>query len=528
MRVLDKLFNKKDVLGVFAYQKHIYAAINHQSKTSFAVSRNGLDFVFRTRIKSATLKQQWQKILKRRIVEYHLFNHHLAPGSERLHHLNIEGVVREPEQVLVFFNHQPKPGQVETGVIALDPQNIDHLLWRGTEPVWQSPKSWQNKNITHLGLVKIKNKILSYWKIKGRGLVAVSHPHFRIDQQISIQKAWLIHKHENNPLISPNPDHPWESFTTFNPAATVLAGNVHLLYRAQGHDYRSVLGYALSQDGINIDLTLDQPAYLPRKPFEKKDPDLPPSTKYFSGGGTEGCEDPRITRIGNRLYMTYVAFNCVNPPRIALTSIKITDFLNHRWLWEKPVLISPPGIVDKSACILPKKINNKYVIFHRIFPDILVDYVDSLDFSPGQYLQGQYHIKPRGPMWWDSRKIGVGSPPLLTKDGWLLIYQTVDDKNANHYKIGAMILKADEPHVELYRSRYPIMEPDQWYDNHGFKAGVVYPCGAVIRKNQLFVYYGGADSHVCVATANLDQFLDRLKQGRDTKLESTILAVSSK
>jgi predicted GH43/DUF377 family glycosyl hydrolase len=128
-------------------------------------------------------------------------------------------------------------------------------------------------------------------------------------------------------------------------------------------------------------------------------------------------------------------------------------------------------------------------------------------------------------MWWDSRKIGVAAPPILTKDGWLLIYQAVDDKNAGHYQVGAMILKADEPQVELYRSQYPILEPDQWYENNGFKAGVVYPCGAVLIEKQLFVYYGGADKYVCVATANLDQFLNKLKKGGECKLEGTILGV---
>jgi len=65
-----------------------------------------------------------------------------------------------------------------------------------------------------------------------------------------------------------------------------------------------------------------------------------------------------------------------NPPRVALTSIKVDDFLNKRWFWEKPILISPPGIDDKDACIFPEKVNGKYVIFHRIMPEIVIDFVD--------------------------------------------------------------------------------------------------------------------------------------------------------
>ena len=93
-----------------------------------------------------------------------------------------------------------------------------------------------------------------------------------------------------------------------------------------------------------------------------------------------GCEDPRLTRIGEQVYMTYVAYDGHSHPRVALSSIHIDDFLNKKWNWKKPVLISPPYIVDKNACILPEKINGKYVIFHRVFPNILIDFVDDLRF----------------------------------------------------------------------------------------------------------------------------------------------------
>jgi predicted GH43/DUF377 family glycosyl hydrolase len=109
-----------------------------------------------------------------------------------------------------------------------------------------------------------------------------------------------------------------------------------------------------------------------------------------------------------------------------------------------------------------------------------------------------------------------------------LIYQAVDDKEGHPYKVGAMLLDLDDPTQVLYRSRQPILEPQQWYENDGFKAGVVYPCGAVVIGQTLFVYYGGSDSYVCVATANLNQFLHQLKTSGDAKLEPTIIAKSKK
>jgi len=66
-------------------------------------------------------------------------------------------------------------------------------------------------------------------------------------------------------------------------------------------------------------------------------------------------------------------------------------------------------MVDKSGCILPEKVDGKYVIFHRVYPDILIDFVDDLNFDGTKWLKGEFKIAPR-PTMWDSRKIGVGAP----------------------------------------------------------------------------------------------------------------------
>jgi predicted GH43/DUF377 family glycosyl hydrolase len=238
-----------------------------------------------------------------------------------------------------------------------------------------------------------------------------------------------------------------------------------------------------------------------------------------SGGGKwGGCEDPRLTKIDDRVFMTYVAFDGYSPPRVALTSIHIDDFLAKNWQWKKPVLISPPKVIDKNACILSEKINSKYVIFHRIFPDILIDFVDDVDFDgTTRWLKGEYKIRPRA-AYWDSRKVGAGAPPIKTKDGWLLIYQAVGERDPSRYKIGAMLLDLKDPTRVLARSREPILEPEVWYENEGWKSGVVYPCGAVVIRDHLFVYYGGADKVTCVASAKLDECLDRLVGVREAVL----------
>jgi predicted GH43/DUF377 family glycosyl hydrolase len=435
---------------------------------------------------------------------------HFDDQPLEVHHLS------QMDNGYLLLYHSPTPFIVGAAVLDLaDPEQIN---WRGSDAIWWQTPEWQGQEIAYLGSLVLSDQIFSYWQLEA-GIYAVVYAYTRFPLELTTKNVSLrLTKPEVNPVISPRDENAWEAFNTFNPAAVYLDNKVHILYRAQGYDYVSTVGYASSSDGYQIDKRLNYPVYSPRAEFEYTKGKSPVGWAYMSGGGYGGIEDPRVTQIDDRLYMTYVAFDGWSPPRAAMTSISVEDFLNHRWFWEKPVLISPPGVIDKSAVIFPEKINGKYVIFHRIFPNILIDFVDSLNFDGTWWLEGQYKIEPRLDMW-DSRKLGAGAPPLKTKAGWLLIYQGVDDRDDSRYKVGAMLLDLEDPRKVIARSNNPILEPDQEYENVGFKAGVVYPCGAVIIDQTLFVYYGAADSYVAVATANLDQFLSDLLHHEIVRLD---------
>ncbi len=438
------------------------------------------------------------------------------------HPLEVENIfVRPNGLLLVYFEKQVRNGikHYATYLAFFDKTNPRSLLWKTEQPVWKQEDIWENKKIAPIGAAFHNGELITYWSLGNEGIFGVIVSGFLYDPTQLRKKQVQLTKHITNPILSPRADNKWEAFTTFNPAALLVEDKVYILYRAQGLDYISTVGYAVSHNGIEIDERSDKPIYAPTQGFEnnaKSGVDY----DFTSGGGYGGCEDPRVTKIGDKVYMTYVAFDGWSPPRLALTSILLTDFLDKKWLWTKPVLISPPGIVDKSGCILPEKINGKYVFFHRVFPNILIDYVDDLNFD-GQtrFLKGQYSI-PIRPDKWDSRKIGAGAPPIKTKDGWLLIYYGVDDRDAGKYHIGAMLLDLKNPTKVLYRSDEPILGPTEEYENTGFKPGVAYPCGAVVKDNNLLVYYGGADSVVCVATANLDTFLKELKSKKPPHLHN--------
>jgi len=343
------------------------------------------------------------------------------------------------------------------------------------------------------------------------------------EEEAALSTSPRIHPYSRTPeeksMIRPR-GNGWESYATFNPAAVYESGKVHLIYRAVGDKNRSVWGYASSKDGLHIDEKLDEPI------FALEDAEDDPSKEgvkevinlnYSSGGGCYGgCEDPRITKINGRFYIPFVYFDGRTPPRVALTSINTGDFLNKKWNWKEPVFISPPGVTDKNPAILPEKINGKYVIFHRIFPSILIDFVDDLDFDgKTKWLKGDFSINPREGRW-DSRKIGVGPTPIKTKDGWLVIYHGVGDKCLHYkYKVGAMLLDLNDPPRVLYRTKNSILEPEEDDCN------ITYPCGAVVINDKLFVYYGSRDLTVKVATANLDEFLDAVKDTKEAKVKPT-------
>jgi predicted GH43/DUF377 family glycosyl hydrolase len=260
--------------------------------------------------------------------------------------------------------------------------------------------------------------------------------------------------------------------------------------------------------------------YVPREKFEgvtrEKYEPCKNEAVYDSGGGCcGGCEDPRLTKIGDTIYMTYVAFNGHDVPGVAVTSIKYIDFINHRWHWDKARLISKPGQIQKNWMLFPEKINGKFAIIHSITPQIMIDYFDNID-KDKVYIEKSFRQTDTKENRWDNIVRGAGAPPIKTKYGWLLFYHAMDKRDPNRYKIGAMILDYKNPETILYRSTTPILEPDEYYENEGHKAGVIYVCGAIIEKNILHIYYGGADTVMCVASAEIDDFLNKLVANKRT------------
>ncbi|PIP86477.1 hypothetical protein COV42_01490 [Candidatus Campbellbacteria bacterium CG11_big_fil_rev_8_21_14_0_20_44_21] len=315
---------------------------------------------------------------------------------------------------------------------------------------------------------------------------------------------------KENPIIAPLKNHPWEAKAAFNPGALYEDGKVHILYRAMSEDNTSVFGYAASADGIHIDYRHSEPVYEPRESFEQK---LVP-------GGNSGCEDPRLTKIKDTVYMLYTAFDGKHPPRIALTSISLKNFLAQVWDWTKPVLISPPEFDNKDACVFPEKVKGKYLIFHRFGNNIDITLTPSLDFDGKTWLEEHIWLSPRRGMW-DSLKVGIAAPPIKTKEGWVLFYHGVSEED-RYYRVGAVLLDLNNPTKIISRTNEPILSPETPYEKTGQIPNVVFPCGVALIGKKVFVYYGAGDSVVGVAAVELEKLLSELQKFEKFKLNKII------
>ena len=289
---------------------------------------------------------------------------------------------------------------------------------------------------------------------------------------------------QGNPILKPILRHAWEARAVYNAAALYVGGRVHILYRAVGNDGVSRLGYASSLDGYRIEERLSSPVFEPANSTEKG-----------------GCEDPRLTLQGEQCIMVYTALRdrVSNAHQIALTSIATEDFISKRWNWgERWTPFS--GVRNKDAAIVPRKVSGRYVMFHRIDPDICIAYSDDLQ----HWSDIKAIIGPRMGKW-DCLKVGAASPPIEISEGWLFIYHGVNFERV--YRLGALLLDKDDPERVLYRSESSILEPTTDYEHFGRVPNVVFSCGAIFMDDQLLIYYGGADTVVCVATYDLSELI---------------------
>jgi len=352
-------------------------------------------------------------------------------------------------------------------------------------------------------------------------------------------------------LIMEASDHEWEARAVLNPTVVKdKEGIEHIFYRAVAKNWISSIGYAKMIDG-KIQ-RFDKPIIFPTKSYEKK-----------------GVEDPRITKIGKIYYMLYTAFDgkdakiayatstdlkkwtkkgVISPSVSVKKARSIVKIKKYRDSWKHQEIYGRKiALWDKDAVLFPEKIKGKFVMLHRLLPDIQIikfkkfselkrekfweDYIENLS-------EGEDKISLYRRYNWEDMHIGAGATPIKTKKGWLLIYHGVSLKkgttsmsriNKILYKIqglshqlrnkrlpmvyhaGAALLDLKNPEAEIARLKEPLFSPELEWEKQGDISDVVFPEGVTVDGDNLRIFYGCSDSRIGLAEMSLKQLLSKFK-----------------
>ena len=296
-------------------------------------------------------------------------------------------------------------------------------------------------------------------------------------------------RYENNPIISPT-DNWWETEATFNAGAVVFGQKIILIYRAIGNDHISRFGYAETRDGFKIENRLQEPIIEPliNDPYERL-----------------GIEDPRITKYKDNYYIAYTISSVYSARHSSLTTVKSKHPNDAPWRVRGAFIKTQDfehferigrilGDEDiKDIILFPEKIKGKYALIDRIVPNITISWSERFDQT-----WGRREVVMTTRKGWEEERIGGSTVPLKTKKGWLIIYHGVDRQKV--YRLGFAFLDLNDPTKVIYRHPDPILEPEEDYEKKGRVPNVVFSCGLIDKDEEYFLYYGGADKVLCLAT----------------------------
>lgn len=303
----------------------------------------------------------------------------------------------------------------------------------------------------------------------------------------------LFTRHRANPILTVDML-PYRANSVFNPGACRIGDRTLLLIRVEDLRGISHLLVARSEDGASRWRFDPEPLLVP-------EPGAYPEEIW-------GCEDPRITWLPEleEWAIAYTAFSRRGP----LVSLAMSrDFTEIRRLG--PVM--PPE--DKDAALFPRRIGGRWAMIHRPSPLRGGAHI-WLSFSPDLLHWGDHQLllEARDGAWWDAGKIGLGPPPLETRDGWLLCYHGAHLTGSGPiYRVGLALLDLEDPRIVLRRTDEWVLAPTAPYERSGDVNKVVFPTGWVVDQPSgiLSLYYGAGDSVIALATARLDEVLDALR-----------------
>jgi predicted GH43/DUF377 family glycosyl hydrolase len=309
----------------------------------------------------------------------------------------------------------------------------------------------------------------------------------------------------------------FENEGVFNPAVLYEDGVIHLFYRALTKRNHSCLGHCIMESPLKIKTKSIHPFLKSSKDYE-----------------SVGIEDPRIVKIDAIYYLTYTAFDGTNALGALALSTDLHEF--YRWGLIVPLILKEEElhdkipakvcelsysnqlkldpntefIWDKNVMFFPRRIKGKLCFLHRIKPCILIVQIEDLNELNNTFWNNyltkiksfsldceKLHNK-------DALYVGGGCPPVETDKGWLLIYHAVYEiNNELVYKAQCCLLDLEEPQKVIAYLPNVLFEPELVWESIGNVNNVVFPTGAIVISDTVYIYYGGGDREIGCASVNL-------------------------
>ena len=326
----------------------------------------------------------------------------------------------------------------------------------------------------------------------------------------------------------------FENEGVLNPAVIRVGDSVHIFYRAVSTGNYSSIGYCRLDGPLTLVERWDRPIMAAEFDYE-----------------SHGVEDARIVSIDNTYYMTYTAYDGINARGALATSKNLVNFTkkgiivppitysefvdiaendgdinikyyrNHKFYYQETDPEKKMMLWDKNLIFFPRKIDGKFVFLHRIRPGIQLVSVKSLDELTMEFWRDYFHnfheFIVLDPFYsHEYSYVGGGCPPIETEFGWLLIYHGVEKTQRGLvYSACAALLDIDNPTKVISRLPYALFSPEYDWELVGEVNNVVFPTGAVVFGDTLFIYYGAADEQIACASLNLPSLLKELVENND-------------
>ncbi|MBN1874363.1 MAG: glycosidase [Anaerolineae bacterium] len=291
-----------------------------------------------------------------------------------------------------------------------------------------------------------------------------------------------------NPILLPDPTSEWECYNVFNAGVLYDNGLFYMFYRAQGLDWVSRIGYAVSVDGIHWNRL--------RKPVLEPTED---------GVDSRGLEDPRVVKIEDMYYMTYTAYGREftgkgKPTHLGGGILPMIARSTNLITWEKldPLV---RGEDNKDHVLFPRKIKGRFAALHRRWPNVCLAY--SHDLRTWNEMDMAPIFGPRPDNDWDCTSVGGNGVPIETEHGWLMFYHAYDA--AHIYRQGVCLLDLEDPTKVLRRPKAAIFWPEELWELRGDVPNVVFSCANPVVDGTIYFFYGGADHVMGLATAPLEE-----------------------